>query len=89
MSVHTILEGDGRLEDWKTGLVFYVQDGDEATEIRAVYLRNGTAGGFPAAILAAKDADGNVAIIEVSVRMFNAIARAFIGRADYEGTPIE
>lgn len=87
--VNTILEGDGALNDWQSQVVFYVQDGDENTEIRAVYLRNGTSGGLPSAILAAKNSNGKVAIIEVTARMFNSIARAFVGRADYEGTPIE
>jgi hypothetical protein len=90
--VNIILEGDDALKDWRDSLVagsgIYVQDGDPGTEIRAVYLRNGTSGGMPAAVLAARDAQGRVAIIEVTARMFNSIAAAFRGRADFEGTPL-
>jgi hypothetical protein len=91
MAVDIILDGDDELKDWADLERIYAHEGRD--EIRAVYLKNGTADGMPACFLAARvagafDDEDAVILIEMTARMFNSIAGAFRGRADFEGTPL-
>ena len=86
MSVHIILEGDAALLDWKDDAITEYRDDRDV--LRAVYLKGGMHSGLPAVLIAARNDVGEVAVIQMSARMFNSIAAAIRGRADYEGTPL-
>ncbi len=101
--VNIILEGDDALKDWIEPYAAeraHVHAGkraefkidhytSEAAEIRAIYLKNGTARGFPVAMIAARREPGDEpVVIEMTLRLFLGIASAFKARAEYEGVDL-
>lgn len=91
--MHIILEGDAAFKDWAEqadalGLTTRTLS-DDRDELRAVYLANGTSGGRPTVFIAGREGIGSPPVaLQMTLRMFLAVAAAFRGRAEFEGVDL-